>query len=572
MWGSGTIQSTSGEESIVSLSNGNVIKVSTSQLLPANPGILEGVNDLIQLSYLNEPSVLHNLKRRYSHDMIYSKAGPVLIAVNPFKDVQIYGKDFVTSYREKATDSPHVFAIADNAYNEMMNEFHNLNLSCSGETGAGKTETAKFAMQYLASLGGGYGGKECKILQTHCILEAFGNAKTSRNDSSSRFVSSSSPLSFAHCSLLKGKLIDIHFTALGKISGANIQTCKHVLLEKVSSCHSSTLYQVLSLLSCIVSDVDFFVTFEQSRVVQLAAGERSYHIFYQLCAGAPPALRERLNLKMANEYNYLVQSDCLVINGVDDGQKFQKLKEAFDIVQICKEEQEQVFAMLAAVLWLGNISFQVIDKENHVEALADEALTSVATLIGCAPHELMQAISTHRIQVGKDSIAKKLTLQQAIDTRDALAKFIYASLFDWLVEQINNSLEAGKKHIGRSISIIDIYGFESLKKNSFEQFCINYANERLQQHFNRHLFKLEQEEYDLEGIDWTKVVFEDNQECLDLFEKKPLGILSLLDEESNAPNSTDFTLANKLKQHLNSNSYFKGDRGRAFGVLHFAGE
>ncbi|MBA0596899.1 hypothetical protein Gorai_013704, partial [Gossypium raimondii] len=203
MWGSGTIQSTSGEESIVSLSNGNVIKVSTSQLLPANPGILEGVNDLIQLSYLNEPSVLHNLKRRYSHDMIYSKAGPVLIAVNPFKDVQIYGKDFVTSYREKATDSPHVFAIADNAYNEMMNEFHNLNLSCSGETGAGKTETAKFAMQYLASLGGGYGGKECKILQTHCILEAFGNAKTSRNDSSSRFVSSSLPLSFAHCSLLK---------------------------------------------------------------------------------------------------------------------------------------------------------------------------------------------------------------------------------------------------------------------------------------------------------------------------------------------------------------------------------
>ncbi|TYJ38947.1 hypothetical protein E1A91_A04G030200v1 [Gossypium mustelinum] len=522
MWASGTVQSTSGEESIVSLSNGNVIKVCTSQLLPANPGILEGVNDLIQLSYLNEPSVLHNLKRRYSHDMIYSKAGPVLIAVNPFKDVQIYGKDFVTSYREKATDSPHVFAMADNAYNEMMNDGLNQSIIISGESGAGKTETAKFAMQYLASLGGGYGGKECKILRTHCVLEAFGNAKTSRNDNSSRF----------------GKLIDIHFTASGKISGANIQT---FLLEK-------------------------------SRVVQLAAGERSYHIFYQLCAGASPALRERLNLKMANEYNYLVQSDCLVINGVDDGQKFQKLKEAFDIVQICKEEQEQVFAMLAAVLWLGNISFQVIDKENHVEALADEALTSAATLIGCAPHELMQAISTYRIQVGKDRIAKKLTLQQAIGTRDALAKFIYASLFDWLVEQINKSLEAGKKHIGRSISILDIYGFESLKKNSFEQFCINYANERLQQHFNRHLLKLEQEEYDLEGIDWSKVVFEDNQECLDLFEKKPLGILSLLDEESNAPNSTDFTLANKLKQHLNSNSYFKGDRGRAFGVLHFAGE
>ncbi|XVF78057.1 hypothetical protein PTKIN_Ptkin14bG0097700 [Pterospermum kingtungense] len=519
LWESGTIQSTSGEESFVSFSNGNVVKVSTSELLPANPQILEGVNDLMQLSYLNEPSVLHNLKYRYSRDMIYSKAGPVLIAVNPFKDVHIYGKDFVTTYRQKAIDSPHVFAIADAAYNEMMNDGVNQSIIISGESGAGKSETAKFAMQYLATLGGGNGGIECEILQTNFILEAFGNAKTSRNDNSSRF----------------GKLIEIHFTALGKISGAKIQTCKH------------------------------------SRVVQLAAGERSYHIFYQLCAGAPPTLREKLNLKMANEYNYLIQSDCLVIDGVDDGQKFHKLMEALKTIQIRKEEQEQAFAMLAAVLWLGNISF-LIDNENHVEASADEALTSAARLMGCAPNELMQALSTQRIRAGMDSISKRLTLQQAIDTRNALAKFIYASLFDWLVEQINKSLEVGEQPTGRSISILDIYGFESFKKNSFEQLCINYANERLQQHFNRHLFKLEQEEYELEGIDWTKVDFEDNQECLDLFEKKPLGLLSLLDEESNFPKATDLTLANKLKQHLNANSCFRGDRGRAFGVQHFAGE
>ncbi|XVE50396.1 hypothetical protein DITRI_Ditri01bG0159200 [Diplodiscus trichospermus] len=458
--------------------------------------------------------------------MIYSKAGPVLIAVNPFKDVQIYGKDFVTSYGLKATDSPHIFAIADAAYNEMINDGVNQSIIISGESGAGKTETAKFAMQYLAALGGGNGGIEHEVLQTNCILEAFGNAKTSRNDNSSRF----------------GKLFEIHFTALGKISGAKIQTYV------------------------------FNVSFEQSRVVQLATGERSYHIFYQLCAGAPPALREKLNLKMANEYSYLFQSDCLVIDGVDDAQKFHKLMEALDVVQICKEEQEQVFAMLAAVLWLGNISYQVIDNENHIEASADEALTTAARLVGCAPHELMQALSTHRIRVGKDIIAKKLTLQQAIDTRDALAKFIYASLFDWLVEQINKSLEAGKQCTGRSISILDIFGFESFKKNSFEQFCINYANERLQQHFKRHLFKLEQEEYELEGIDWTKVDFEDNQKCLDLFEKKPLGLLSLLDEESNFPNATDLTLSNKLKQHLHANSCFKGDRGMAFSVRHFSGE
>ncbi|GAV85356.1 LOW QUALITY PROTEIN: Myosin_head domain-containing protein [Cephalotus follicularis] len=521
-WESGTIQTTSGEEATVSLSNGNVVKVPTGDLFPANPHILEGVDDLIQLSYLNEPSVLHNLQYRYSRDLIYSKAGPILIAVNPFKDVKIYGNDFVIAYRQKVTDSPHVYAIADTAYNEMMRDGVNQSVIISGESGAGKTETAKFAMQYLTALGGGSGRIEYEVLQTNCILESFGNAKTSRNDNSSRF----------------GKLIEIHFSTLGKICGAKIQT---FLLEK-------------------------------SRVVQLADGERSYHIFYQLCAGAPSNLKERLHLKLAQQYNYLNQSECLAIDGVDDAQKFHKLLEALNIVQICKEDQEHAFAMLAAVLWLGNISFKVIDNENHVLVLADEALSNAARLMNCSAPELMLALSTHKIQAGKDCITKKLTLRQATDRRDALAKFIYASLFDWLVEQINESLAVGKLCTGRSISIIDIYGFESFKKNSFEQFCINYANERLQQHFNRHLLKLEQEEYELDGIDWTKVDFEDNQECLNLFETKPLGLLSLLDEESNFPRATDLTFANKLKQHLNANPCFKGERGRAFSIRHYAGE
>lgn len=521
-WESGMIQSTSGDEAFVLRSNGNVVKVSTGELLPANPDILEGVDDLIQLSYLNEPSVLNNIQYRYSQDMIYSKAGPVLIAVNPFKAVPIYGNKFITAYRQKVMDSPHVYAIADTAYNEMMGDGVNQSIIISGESGAGKTETAKFAMQYLAALGGGSEGIEYEILQTNHILEAFGNAKTSRNDNSSRF----------------GKLIEIHFSAFGKICGAKIQT---FLLEK-------------------------------SRVVQLAAGERSYHIFYQLCAGAPSFLKERLNLKVANDYNYLNQSECLTIDGVDDAQNFHNLMEALDIVLIRKEDREQTFAMLAAVLWLGNISFQVIDNENHVEVIADEAVTTAAMLMGCSSDELMLALSTHKIQAGKDSIAKKLTLQQAIDSRDALAKFIYGSLFDWIVEQINKSLEVGKQCTGRSINILDIYGFESFKKNSFEQFCINYANERLQQHFNRHLFKLEQEEYELDGVDWTRVEFEDNEECLNLIEKKPLGVLSLLDEESNFPKATDLTFANKLKQHLGSNSCFKGERGRAFSIRHYAGE
>ncbi|XP_019196973.1 PREDICTED: myosin-2-like isoform X2 [Ipomoea nil] len=522
-WESGQIQSTSGEKSAVLLSDESVVTVPTADLLPANPDILEGVDDLIQLSYLNEPSVLNNLQSRYSREAIYSKAGPVLIAVNPFKDVQVYGNEFVTAYRKKLMDSPHVYAIADKAYNEMMEGGKNQSIIISGESGSGKTETAKIAMEYLAALGGGSNGIEYEVLRTSCILEAFGNAKTSRNDNSSRF----------------GKLTEIHFSATGKILGAKLQT---FLLEK-------------------------------SRVVQLAQGERSYHIFYQLCAGAPSGLRDKLKLKDASEFNYLNQSGCLVISGVDDANEFHMLTEALNSVKICERDQMHAFELIAAVLWLGNISFEVIDSENHVEPVANEAVTNAASLIGCSPHDLMLALSTRRIQAGNDEISKKLTIQQAIDTRDALAKFVYASLFDWVVvDKINTSLAMGKQHTGRSINILDIYGFESFKNNGFEQFCINYANERLQQHFNRHLFKLEQEEYELDGIDWRKVEFEDNQACLDLIEQKPIGLIALLDEESNFPKATDLTFANKLKEHLKTNQCLKGERGGAFSIQHYAGE
>ncbi|CAF2128211.1 unnamed protein product [Brassica napus] len=520
-WELGKILSTSGEESVISLAEGKVIKVMSETLVPANPDILDGVDDLMQLSYLNEPSVLYNLNYRYNQDMIYTKAGPVLVAVNPFKEVPLYGNSYIEAYRKRTNDSPHVYAIADTAIREMIRDEVNQSIIISGESGAGKTETAKIAMQYLAALGGG-SGIEYEILKTNPILEAFGNAKTLRNDNSSRF----------------GKLIEIHFSETGKISGAQVQT---FLLEK-------------------------------SRVVQCAEGERSYHIFYQLCAGASSALREKLNLKSAHEYKYLGQSNCYRINGVDDAERFHTVKEALDIVHVSKEDQESVFAMLAAVLWLGNVSFTVIDNENHVEPIADESLLTVAKLIGCNSNELKLSLSKRNMRVGKDTIVQKLTLPQAIDARDALAKSIYSCLFDWLVEQINKSLAVGKRRTGRSISILDIYGFESFDKNSFEQFCINYANERLQQHFNRHLFKLEQEEYIQDGIDWTRVDFEDNQDCLSLFEKKPLGLLSLLDEESTFPNGTDLTLANKLKQHLISNSCFRGTREKLFTVVHYAGE
>ncbi|EXB96390.1 Myosin-2 heavy chain [Morus notabilis] len=494
-WELGKIVSTSGSESVFSLPDGKVLKVKTDRLVSANPDILDGVDDLMQLSYLNEPSVLYNLEYRYIRDMIYTKAGPVLVAINPFKKVPLYGNEYIESYKRKTIESPHVYAITDTAIREMIRDEVNQSIIISGESGAGKTETAKIAMQYLAALGGG-SGIEYEILKTNPILEAFGNAKTLRNDNSSRF----------------------------------------------------------------------------SRVVQCTEGERSYHIFYYLCAGAPSTLKGKLNLRSASEYKYLSQSSCHSIVGVDDAEQFRIVMEALDVVHVSKDDQESVFAMLAAVLWLGNISFNVIDNENHVEVVEDEGLFTVAELIGCGVEELKVALSTRKMRVGNDNIVQKLKLSQAIDTRDALAKSIYACLFEWLVEQINKSLAVGKRRTGRSISILDIYGFESFDRNSFEQFCINYANERLQQHFNRHLFKLEQEEYIQDGIDWAKVEFEDNQDCLRLFEKKPLGLLSLLDEESTFPNGTDLTFANKLKQHLKSNSCFRGEREKAFTVSHYAGE
>ncbi|TMX04023.1 hypothetical protein EJD97_011968 [Solanum chilense] len=520
-WVSGHIQSTSGGKAMVLLSDGSVVTVPVGEVLPSNPDVLEGVDDLMQLSYLNEPSVLHNLEHRYARDMIYSKAGPVLIAINPFKDIQLYGNEFFTAYRQKLLSDPHVYSIADSAYDRMMEDEISQSIIISGESGSGKTETAKFAMEYLAMLGGGSNGIEKEVLQTSYILEAFGNAKTSRNNNSSRF----------------GKLVEIHFSTAGRICGAKIQT---LILEK-------------------------------SRVVQLLDGERSYHIFYQLCAGAPPTLRDKLKLKGASEYKYLNQSGCLVIHDVDDAEEFCKLMEALNTVRISERDQEHAFQMIASVLWLGNITFQVIDDESRVEVVQSEAVTNAASLIGCTVNDLILALSTCQIRAGKDKIAKSLTVEQATDRRDALAKFIYANLFDWIVDQMNRNLAMDKEQMGRSINILDIYGFESFQGNSFEQFLINYANERLQQHANRHLLKLEQEEYELDGIDWSKVDFEDNQECLNLFEKKPIGLISLLNEESNSLTATDLTFVCKLKQHIKSSPCFKSER-EEFCIRHYAGE
>ncbi|XP_071730168.1 myosin-2-like [Rutidosis leptorrhynchoides] len=512
-WELGIIRSTVGGKASVTLLDGAVITVSTLELLPANAEILDGVDNLVELGYLNEPSVLSNLQYRYHRDVIYTMAGPVLLAINPFKDILNSGSDVIMAYKEKILDCPHVYSVAAASYSDMMTDGVNQTIIISGESGAGKSVNAKLAIEYLVGSACENSEVACKIRESGCILEAFGNAKTSRNKNSTRF----------------GKLIDILYNKEGTIQGAYIHT----------------------------------LHLEKSRISQLCRSERSYHVFYQMCAGASSDMRDKLNLRMASEYKYLNQSGCLKVHDVDDAQNFQKLMEAMDILVISQEDQEHVFKLLAAILWLGNISFEVTDHENHVTVMIDEASRSAAKLMGCRVKELTTALSTNKNQT--------LKLQQAIDTRDALAQFIYTILFNWLVETINKSLKGDEEHSGTSISILDTYGFESFQKNSFDQLLINYADERLQQHFIRHLFKLEQEEYESEGIDWKKLEFVDNQDCLDIFETKNVGIISILDEASNACEATDLTLFNTIKHQLGSTLRFNNEKA-AFKVQHYAGE
>ncbi|PHU13083.1 Myosin-1 [Capsicum chinense] len=302
-WEPGQVQSTSGDEASVLLSDGSVAAVPVGELLPANPDILQGVDDLIQLCYLNKPSVLHNLQYRYAQDRIYTKAGPVLIAVNPFKEVQLYGNKLATAYRKKLVDSPHVYSIAETAYSQMMEDDINQSIIISGVSGSGKTETVKFAIEYLVMISGGNNQLvESELLQTSCILEAFGNAKTLRNNNASRYVS----LYIFYC------LDQFEFHFILDLLAGDAFTHLHAANCCLMGCREEL-------------NLSKHVLFGQSRVVQLARGERSYHIFYQLCAGAPSALRDKLKLKGASEYNFLNQSESLVIHNVDDAKKFHML-------------------------------------------------------------------------------------------------------------------------------------------------------------------------------------------------------------------------------------------------------
>uniref|UniRef100_A0A8C4TCA4 Unconventional myosin-Va n=1 Tax=Erpetoichthys calabaricus TaxID=27687 RepID=A0A8C4TCA4_ERPCA len=491
-----------------------------------NPDILVGENDLTALSYLHEPAVLHNLKVRFiDSKLIYTYCGIVLVAINPYETLPIYGTDIINAYsgQNMGDMDPHIFAVAEEAYKQMARDERNQSIIVSGESGAGKTVSAKYAMRYFATVSGSESeaNVEEKVLASNPIMESIGNAKTTRNDNSSRF----------------GKYIEIGFDKRYRIIGANMRT---YLLEK-------------------------------SRVVFQADEERNYHIFYQLCASSNLPELKVLKLVNANNFHYTKQGRSPVIDGVDDAKELINTRNAFTLLGINDSYQMGIFRVLAAILHLGNVEIKDRDADSSIIPPNNAHLTVFCDLMGVTYQDMSHWLCHKKLITATETYIKPFPKLQAINARDALAKHIYAKLFSWIVDHVNKALHATVKQHS-FIGVLDIYGFETFEINSFEQFCINYANEKLQQQFNMHVFKLEQEEYMKEEIPWTLIDFYDNQPCINLIEAK-LGILDLLDEECRMPKGTDDTWAQKLyNTHLNKCDLFQKPRlsNRAFIIQHFA--
>ncbi|XP_026449796.1 myosin-11-like [Papaver somniferum] len=532
-WIDGKVSKINGKEAEIETSSGKKVAADLSAVYPKDmEAPAGGVDDMTKLSYLHEPGVLQNLSSRYELNEIYTYTGNILIAINPFQRLpHIYDAHMMEQYKGAPFGelSPHVFAVADVAYRAMINEGKSNSILVSGESGAGKTETTKMLMRYLAYLGGRVATEgrtvEQQVLESNPVLEAFGNAKTVRNNNSSRF----------------GKFVEIQFDKHGRISGAAIRT---YLLER-------------------------------SRVCQISDPERNYHCFYLLCA-APQEEVEKYKLGNPKSFHYLNQSNCYELVGVSDARDYLATRRAMDIVGISEKEQDAIFRVVAAILHLGNIEFakgEEVDSSVPKNDSAKFHLKMTAELLMCDPQVLEDALCKRVMITPEEVIKRSLDPLNATVSRDGLAKTIYSRLFDWLVDKINFSI--GQDPNSKSlIGVLDIYGFESFKTNSFEQFCINFTNEKLQQHFNQHVFKMEQEEYTKEEIDWSYIEFVDNQDVLDLIEKKPGGIIALLDEACMFPKSTHETFCQKLYQTFKVHKRFiKPKLSRTnFTLAHYAGE
>uniref|UniRef100_A0A8C3H2K0 non-specific serine/threonine protein kinase n=1 Tax=Corvus moneduloides TaxID=1196302 RepID=A0A8C3H2K0_CORMO len=498
----------------------------------------EEVDDLATLEVLDENTVTEQLQKGYAKDQIYTYVGDILIAVNPFRNIDIYSSQHSKLYigAKRTANPPHIFAVADIGYQSMVTYNSDQCIVISGESGAGKTQSAHLLVQQLTVLGKANNRTlQEKILQVNNLVEAFGNAGTIINDNSSRF----------------GKYLEMKFTCGGTVVGAQIS---EYLLEK-------------------------------SRVVHQAVGEKNFHIFYYIYAG----LAEKKKLAhyklpdcrppryLQNDHFRIVQD---FMNNSFYKSQFELIEQCFKVIGFTLEELGSVYSVLAAILNVGNIEFSAVVSEHMIDKSNISnpvALENCASLLCIQADELQEALTSHCVVTRGETIIRPNTVEKATDVRDAMAKALYGRLFSWIVNRINTLLKPDK-HLsenddGLNIGILDIFGFENFKKNSFEQLCINIANEQIQFYFNQHVFAWEQNEYLYEGVDARVIEYEDNRPLLDMFLQKPMGLLSLLDEESRFPQATDQTLVEKFEDNLKSKYFWRPKRvDLTFGIYHYAGK
>uniref|UniRef100_A0A669PQK6 Myosin X n=1 Tax=Phasianus colchicus TaxID=9054 RepID=A0A669PQK6_PHACC len=498
--------------------------LSIEKVLPMHQSSVSGVEDMSMLGDLHEAAILLNLHQRYQQGNIYTNIGSILASVNPYRPIPgLYSADAIELYRQHRLGElpPHIFATANECYCCLWKRHDSQCVLISGESGAGKTESTKLLLKFLSamsqtSLGAPASEKsthvEEAILESSPILEAFGNAKTVYNNNSSRF----------------GKFIQLHFSQHGHIQGGRVTDC-----------------------------ILFFVVHQNP-------GERNYHIFYALLAGVSGELKESLSLAEPETYRYLSQSGCVNDENLNDGEMFTKVMTAMKVVDFSSEEIRDIFKLLSGTLHLGNVEFMTAGGAQVTTKAGND-------LLGLDAFQLSEVLTQRSMILRGEEISSPLTVEQAADSRDSLSMALYSQCFSWLISKINTKIK-GRENF-KSVGILDIFGFENFQVNRFEQFNINYANEKLQEYFNKHIFSLEQLEYNREGINWEAIDWMDNAECLDLIEKK-LGLLALVNEESRFPKGTDNTLLEKLHSQHMSNPYYVKPRvtDHQFGIRHYAGE
>ncbi|XP_064859038.1 LOW QUALITY PROTEIN: unconventional myosin-IXAa-like [Oncorhynchus nerka] len=489
--------------------------------------------DLCALPELTERALLESLRSRFRQEKIYTYVGSILIVINPFQFLPIYNPKYVKMYDNHALGDlePHIYAVADVAYHAMLQRRRNQCIVISGESGSGKTQSTNFLIHHLTALSqkGFASGVEQIILGAGPVLEAFGNAKTAHNDNSSRF----------------GKFIQVNYQESGTVRGAYVE--KYLL--------------------------------EKSRLVYQEHNERNYHVFYYLLAGATEEERKAFHLLKPEDYHYLNQQDCLTVEGEDLKHDFERLQLAMDMVGFLPSTRKQIFSLLSAILYLGNILYKKKTyRDDSIDICNPDVLPTISELLQVKEEMLFEALTTRKTVTVGERLIVPYKLAEAGTVRDSMAKSLYSALFDWIVFRTNHALLNNKdlEHSAKilSIGVLDIFGFEDYENNSFEQFCINLANERLHHYFNQHLFKLEQEEYRAESISWHNIDYIDNTGCINLISKKPTALLHLLDEECNFPQASNQTLLDKFKRQHEGNSYieFPAVMEPAFIICHYAGK